>query len=46
MFLTKGASRFRQVSCPELEENTMLKKDIVFVIFGPKCIFDASKNSN
>ena len=28
------------------EENTMLNKVVVFVIFGPKCIFDASKTSN
>jgi len=28
----------------EPEDNTMLNKVIVFVIFGPKCIFNASKN--
>ena len=28
------------------EEKTMLNKVVVFAIFGPKCIFDASKNSN
>jgi len=27
------------------EENTMLNKVVVLVIFGPKYIFDASKNS-
>jgi len=30
----------------ELENNTMLNKVVVFVIFGPKCFFDASKHSN
>jgi len=30
----------------EPEDNTMLIKVVVFVIFGPKCIFDASKHSN
>ena len=27
-------------------EKSMLNKVVVFDIFGPKCIFDASKNSN
>jgi len=30
----------------EPEDNTMLNKVVVFVIFGPKYIFDASKYSN
>jgi len=30
----------------EPEDNTMLNKVIVFVMFVPKCIFDASKHSN
>jgi len=30
----------------EPEDNTMLNKVVVFVIFRPKCIFDASKHSN
>jgi len=30
----------------EPEENTILNKVVVFAIFGPKCIFDASKHSN
>jgi len=30
----------------EPEDNTMLNKVVLFVIFGPKCIFDASKHSN
>ena len=33
-------------STTEPEDNTMLNKVVVFVIFVPKCIFDASKNSN
>jgi len=30
----------------EPEDNTMLNKVVVFAMFGPKSIFDASKNSN
>jgi len=32
--------------CLEPEDNTMLDKVVFFVIFGQKCIFDASKHSN
>jgi len=28
------------------EENTMLNKVVLFVIFGPRCIFEASKHYN
>jgi len=30
----------------EPEDNTMLNKVVVFAMFGPKSIFDASENSN
>jgi len=42
---TSAASYVTSVTA-ELEENTMFNKVAVSVIFGPKCIFDASKHSN
>jgi len=42
---TSAASRSPASLWTEPEDNTMFSKGI-FVIFGPKCIFDASKHSN
>jgi len=41
-------NQFNEINSMERipEEKTMLNKVVVFVIFGPKCIFDASKTSN
>jgi len=44
MSVASQRTRERELTT-EPEVNTMLNKVVVFVIFGPKCILNASKHS-